>query len=132
MQKDLEALKSAKSELEARAKVRESENYDSGMPVVEGTILSIIGYKTENKGQATEYTNFVNEEGAILSDKHIGRRGNGLDLEGDTNLARTLSFMDEVDKAENPIKIKIVKILSRKALYDGRETLNNYYAMQRL
>lgn len=132
MQKDLEALKSAKSELEARAKVRGSENYDSGMPVVEGTILSIIGYKTENKGQATEYTNFVNEEGAILSDKHIGRRGNGLDLEGDTNLARTLSFMDEVDKAENPIKIKIVKILSRKALYDGRETLNNYYVMQRL
>ena len=132
MQKDLEALKSAKSELEARAKVRESENYDSGMPVVEGTTLSIIGYKTENKGQATEYTNFVNEEGAILSDKHIGRRGNGLDLEGDTNLARTLSFMDEVDKAENPIKIKIVKILSRKALYDGRETLNNYYVMQRL
>ena len=132
MQKDLEALKSAKSELEARAKVRESENYDSGMPVVEGTILSIIGYKTENKGQATEYTNFVNEEGAILSDKHIGRRGNGLDLEGDTNLARTLSFMDEVDKAENPIKIKIVKILNRKALYDGRETLNNYYVMQRL
>lgn len=132
MQKDLEALKSAKSELEARAKVRESENYDSGMPVVEGTILSIIGYKTENKGQATEYTNFVNEEGAILSDKHIGRRGNGLDLEGDTNLARTLSFMDEVDEAENPIKIKIVKILSRKALYDGRETLNNYYVMQRL
>ena len=132
MQKDLEALKSAKSELEARAKVRESENYDSGMPVVEGTILSIIGYKTENKGQETEYTNFVNEEGAILSDKHIGRRGNGLDLEGDTNLARTLSFMDEVDKAENPIKIKIVKILSRKALYDGRETLNNYYVMQRL
>lgn len=132
MQKDLETLKSAKSELEARAKVRESENYDSGMPVVEGTILSIIGYKTENKGQATEYTNFVNEEGAILSDKHIGRRGNGLDLEGDTNLARTLSFMDEVDKAENPIKIKIVKILSRKALYDGRETLNNYYVMQRL
>lgn len=132
MQKDLEALKSAKSELEARAKVRESENYDSGMPVVEGTILSIISYKTENKGQATEYTNFVNEEGAILSDKHIGRRGNGLDLEGDTNLARTLSFMDEVDKAENPIKIKIVKILSRKALYDGRETLNNYYVMQRL
>ena len=132
MQKDLEALKSAKSELEARAKVRESENYDSGMPVVEGTILSIISYKTENKGQATEYTNFVNEEGAILSDKHIGRRGNGLDLEGDTNLARTLSFMDEIDKAENPIKIKIVKILSRKALYDGRETLNNYYVMQRL
>ena len=132
MQKDLEALKSAKSELEARAKVRESENYDSGMPVVEGTILSIIGYKTENKSQTTEYTNFVNEEGAILSDKHIGRRGNGLDLEGDTNLARTLSFMDEVDKAENPIKIKIVKILSRKALYDGRETLNNYYVMQRL
>lgn len=132
MQKDLEALKSAKSELEARAKVRESENYDSGMPVVEGTILSITGYKTENKGQTTEYTNFVNEEGAILSDKHIGRRGNGLDLEGDTNLARTLSFMDEVDKAENPIKIKIVKILSRKALYDGRETLNNYYVMQRL
>lgn len=132
MQKDLEALQSAKSELEARAKVRESENYDSGMPVVEGTILSIIGYKTENKGQTTEYTNFVNEEGAILSDKHIGRRGNGLDLEGDTNLARTLSFMDEVDKAENPIKIKIVKILSRKALYEGRETLNNYYVMQRL
>jgi hypothetical protein len=132
MQKDLEALKSAKSELEARAKVRESENYDSGMPVVEGTILSIIGYKTENKGQTTEYTNFVNEEGAILSDKHIGRRGNGLELEGDTNLARTLSFMDEVDEAENPIKIKIVKILSRKALYDGRETLNNYYVMQRL
>ena len=121
MQKDLEALKSAKSELEARAKVRESENYPFN-----------IGYKTENKGQATEYTNFVNEEGAILSDKHIGRRGNGLDLEGDTNLARTLSFMDEVDKAENPIKIKIVKILSRKALYDGRETLNNYYVMQRL
>jgi hypothetical protein len=132
MQKDLEALKSAKSELEARAKVRKSETYDSGMPVVEGTILSIIGYKTENKGLATEYTNFVNEEGAILSDKHISRRGNGLDLEGDTNLARTLSFMDEVDKAENPIKIKIVKILSRKALYDGRETLNNYYVMQRL
>ena len=132
MKKDLEALKSAKAELQSRAKVRESENYDSGMPVVEGTILSITGYKTENKGQATEYTNFVNEEGAILSDKHIGRRGNGLDLTGDTNLARTLSFMDEVDKAENPIKVKIVKILSRKAIYDGRETLNNYYVMQRL
>lgn len=132
MQKDLETLKSAKAELEARAKIRETEKYDSGMPVVEGTILSIIGYKTENKGQATEYTNFENEEGAILSDKHIGRRGNGLGLNGDTNLARTLSFMDEVDEADSPIKVKIVKILSRKAIYDGRETLNNYYVMQRL
>lgn len=132
MQKDAKALATAREELKNRVNTRGSQSYDSGMPVVVGSILSITGYTTENKGQSTEYTNFTNEEGAILSDKHIGRRGNGLNLAGNTNFERTNAFMDEIDAAENPIKVKVVDILSRKALYDGRETLNNYYVMERV
>lgn len=132
MQKDTKALAKAREDLKKRTNIRGSQNYDSGMPVVVGSILSITGYKTENEGLPTEYTNFTNEEGAILSDKHIGRRGNGLNLAGTNNLERTNTFMDEIDAAENPIKVKVVDILSRKALYDGRETLNNYYVMERV
>lgn len=132
MQKDEKALEEAKKELMERAKSRNSESYDSGMPIVEGSILSITGYKTENKGQGTEYTNFINKEGAILSDKHIGRRGNGLELEGATNLERTIAFMDEVDKATEPVKVKIVKILYRRTLFDGRESLSAFYQMERI
>lgn len=132
MQKDSKALATAREELKNRVNSRGSQNHDSGMPVVAGTILSITGYTTENKGQATEYTNFTNVEGATLSDKHIGRRGNGLNLTGNTNFERINTFMDEIDAAKSPIKVKVVNILSRKALYDGRETLNNYYVMERV
>ena len=129
-----EELNKARAEYKNRVKARGSENYDSGMPVTEGAILSIYGYKTENAGTAMEYTNFLNQEGAILSDKHIGRRGNGLGLEGSTNEERTCAFMDEIDSLEEGsfIKIKVVKILYKKALYDGRESLQTYYIMERV
>lgn len=129
-----EELKKSREEFQARAQKRGSENYDSGMPVVEGTVLSIVGYKTANENTAMEYTNFENLEGAILSDKHIGRRGNGLALAGDTNVARINAFMDEIDAlAENQsIKVKVVKILHKRAIYDGRESLNSFYVFERV
>ena len=124
LQQEIESLK-------ARAKARNSETFDSGMPVTEGLVITINGISTENKGTAMEFTNFVNEEGVILSDKHIGRRGNGLNLEGSTNLERTLAFVQELSEKET-IKVKVVKILTKKALYEGRETLNSYYILERV
>lgn len=127
-----ENFENSLSELKKRAATRNSESYDSGLPVTEGAIVSFTGIETANKGTAMEYTNFVNEEGFIISDKHIGRRNNGLNLEGDTNLARTIAFAEELQAATEPIKAKIIKILTKKALYDGRETLNSYYIFERV
>ena len=127
-----ENFESSLSELRNRAKSRGSENFDTGLPVTEGAVVSFIGIKTENKDTNTEYTNFLNEEGFVISDKHIGRRGNGLALEGSTNLERSIAFAEEIQASDTPIKAKIAKILYKRAIYDGRETLNAYYMFERI
>lgn len=127
-----ENFETSLSELRNRASARGSENFDSGLPVTEGAVVSFIGIETANKGTNTEYTNFLNEEGFIISDKHIGRRGNGLNLEGSTNLERSIAFAEEVQASDKPVKAKIVKILYKRAIYDGRETLNAYYLFERI
>ena len=127
-----EHFETSLNELKNRASARGSENFDTGLPVTEGAVVSFTGIETANKGTNTEYTNFVNEEGFIISDKHIGRRGNGLNLAGNTNLERSIAFAEEVQAANAAVKAKIVKILYKRAIYDGRETLNAYYLFERI
>lgn len=127
-----EHFETSLNELKNRASARGSENFDTGLPVTEGAVVSFTGIETANKGTNTEYTNFVNEEGFIISDKHIGRRGNGLNLAGNTNLERSIAFAEEVQNANAAVKAKIVKILYKRAIYDGRETLNSYYLFERI
>jgi hypothetical protein len=115
-------------------KQRKRTNADTSLPIVEGTVIHINGFARFNEGSTMEYYGWTNEEGVALSTNHTGRRGNGLNLTGNTDEERNLALLAEVENLEEgkTIAIKVKSILNRRRMYDGRETLVSYYTFERV
>ena len=115
-------------------KQRNRTTADTTMPIVEGSTIHITGFARFNAGTTMEYFGWTNEEGVALSTNHTGRRGNGLNLVGNTDEERNLALLAEVEALEEgkSITIKVKSILNRRRMYDGRETLVSYYTFERV
>ena len=113
---------------------RKRTDADTTMPIVEGSTIHINGFARFNAGTTMEYYGWTNEEGVALSTNHTGRRGNGLNLVGNTDQERNLALLSEVEKLEEgkSIAIRVKSILNRRRMYDGRETLVAYYTFERV
>lgn len=115
------------SEYKAYNASKNRTDRDSNSPIVVGSVLHLTGLQPFNVGTTFEYYGWTNDENIPLSDKHTGRRGNGLDLKGNTDEERNLALLDEIaSSATGKIAVKVVAIDERKRLYDGRETLVSY------
>ena len=131
MDKSFNELKESYKELN---KKRNRTNADTSLPIVEGTVIHITGFDHFNKDTAMEYFGWVNDEGVALSTNHTGRRGNGLNLVGNTDEERNLALLTEVENLEEgqSIAVKVKAILNRRRMYDGVETLVSYYTFERV
>lgn len=115
------------SEYKAYNASKNRTDRDSNSPIVVGSVLHLTGLQPFNVGTTFEYYGWTNDENIPLSDKHTGRRGNGLGLKGNTDEERNLSLLDEIaSSTTGKIAVKVVAIDERKRLYDGRETLVSY------
>jgi hypothetical protein len=113
---------------------RKRTDADTTMPIVEGTVIHINGFARFNAGTTMEYFGWTNEEGVALSTNHTGRRGNGLNLAGNTDQERNLALLAEVENLEDgkTLAVRVKSILNRRRMYDGRETLVSYYTFERV
>lgn len=113
---------------------RNRSNADTSLPIVEGTIIHINGFARFNEGTRMEYFGWTNEEGVALSTNHTGRRGNGLQLAGNTDQERNLALLAEVEALEEgqTLAVRVASILNRRRMYDGVETLVSYYTFERV
>jgi hypothetical protein len=113
---------------------RNRTNADTTLPIVEGAIIHINGFDRFNEGTRMEYFGWTNEEGVALSTNHTGRRGNGLNLAGNTDQERNLALLTEVEALEEgqSIAVRVASILNRRRMYDGVETLVSYYTFERV
>lgn len=113
---------------------RNRSEADTTLPIVEGAVIHINGFAHFNAGSRMEYFGWTNEEGVALSTNHTGRRGNGLNLEGNTDQERNLALLAEVEALEEgqSIAVRVASILNRRRMYDGVETLVSYYTFERV
>ncbi len=113
---------------------RNRTNADTSLPIVEGTVIHINGFARFNEGTRMEYFGWTNTEGVALSTNHTGRRGNGLNLAGNTDEERNLALLAEVENLEEgqSIAVRVASILTRRRMYDGVETLVSYYTFERV
>lgn len=108
----------------------ERNKRDTKMPLFVGSVINLNGAPIELGEGAFKHLSWANAEGIDLSLSHTGRRGNGLDLAGNTDEERNLALFDKVLAAVSagktfPIKIKDIK--DRVRSYDGVPTTVAYY-----
>jgi hypothetical protein len=103
---------------------------DTKMPLFVGSVINLNGAPVPLGEGEFKHLSWANAEGIDLSLAHTGRRGNGLDLVGDTDEKRNLALFDKVLAAVSagktfPIKVKAIK--DRVRSYDGVPNMVSYY-----
>ena len=83
---------------------------DAGMPLFVGSVIHLNGEPTLLGSGTFEHLSWANEEGVDLSLTHTGRRGNGLELTGNTEEERNLALLDKVANAVANGKTYAVRI----------------------
>lgn len=108
----------------------ERNKRDTRMPLFVGSVINLNGAPVPTGEGEFAHLSWANAEGVDLSLNHTGRRGNGLDLVGDTDEKRNLALFDKVLAAVSTGKtfpIKITAIKERIRTYDGVPNAVSYY-----
>lgn len=109
---------------------KDRENRDSGMPLFEGAVITLVLPENDTDPffiKESNYYRWRTKGGEIVSTSQTGRRGNGLNLSGATDKERNEKLAELVaDAKDGELQIRITKNKQKRAIFNGEETLNNY------
>lgn len=106
-------------------------NRDSGMPLVKGSVVTIMLPTTDTEPlwiKETTYYRWRTKGGEILSISQTGRRNNGLGLVGNSDKERNADLLNRLQASPNgELDLPIIEeIFQKKSMTAGSERLNNY------
>lgn len=110
----------SKSDIQKYYSKPSRKDRDAGMPIFVGTVIHLNGEPTLLGSGTFEHLSWANEEGIDLSLTHTGRRGNGLELTGDTEEKRNLTLLDKVADAvanNKTYNVRVTDIKTRERSY---------------
>lgn len=106
-------------------------NRDSGMPLVKGSVVTILLPANDNEPlwiKEPTYYRWRTKGGEILSISQTGRRNNGLGLVGNSDKERNADLLNRLQASPNgELDLPIIEeIFQKKSMTAGSERLNNY------
>lgn len=116
----------ANSELEGVYEGRATR--DSGMPLFEGSIITLTLPENDTDSffiKESNYYRWRTKNNELVSLSQTGRRGNGLNLTGNTDKERNASLQEMlIERGE--LTLRITKTKQKRSMFEGTESLNNY------
>lgn len=101
---------------------------DSGMPLFEGSIINLVLPENDTDSffiKESNYYRWRTKGNELVSLSQTGRRGNGLNLAGNTDKERNASLQEMlIERGE--LTLRITKTKQKRSMFDGIESLNNY------
>jgi hypothetical protein len=107
---------------------------DSGMPLFEGSIVTLILPDNDSDPffiKESNYYRWRTKGNESVSLSQTGRRGNGLNLTGNTDKERNASLQEMLIES-GEISLRITKTKQKRSMFDGVESLNNYLFFERV